>query len=163
MAKSYASKKDNIDEDQWAFLRNFSYYTRPSSDDFCQKLTEFKPRFEIVLSDEIKDQTWFQYQWQNDPTITGMLVMIDAIHELFGKETGLWHALVDEQSVSFYFLPISEMGLTDELYIKMNSRGKPLTSFEHFKAEFESLAEKVNHDIDLLFGTEEPRSDGVES
>lgn len=143
----YASKKDNIDEDQWAFLRNFSYYTRPSSDDFCQKLTEFKPRFEIVLSDEIKDQTWFQYQWQNDPTITGMLVMIDAIHKLFGKETGLWHALVDEQSVSFYFLPISEMGLTDELYIKMNSRGKPLTSFEHFKAEFESLAEKVNHDI----------------
>lgn len=29
------------------------------------------------------------------------------------------------------------MGLTDELYIKMNSRGKPLTLFEHFKAEFE--------------------------
>ena len=29
------------------------------------------------------------------------------------------------------------MGLTDELYIKMNSRGKPLTLFEHFKAELE--------------------------
>lgn len=29
------------------------------------------------------------------------------------------------------------MGLTDELYIKMNSRGKPLTVFEHFKAELE--------------------------
>ena len=29
------------------------------------------------------------------------------------------------------------MGLTDELYIKMNSRGKPLTQFEHFKAELE--------------------------
>ena len=29
------------------------------------------------------------------------------------------------------------MGLTDEIYIKMNSRGKPLTIFEHFKAELE--------------------------
>ena len=29
------------------------------------------------------------------------------------------------------------MGLTDELYIKMNSRGKPLTQFEYFKAELE--------------------------
>lgn len=32
---------------------------------------------------------------------------------------------------------IRDMGLTDELYIKMNSRGKPLTVFEHFKAELE--------------------------
>jgi len=29
------------------------------------------------------------------------------------------------------------MGLTDDLYIKMNSRGKPLTTFEQFKANFE--------------------------
>lgn len=36
------------------------------------------------------------------------------------------------------------MGLTDEIYIKMNSRGKPLTQFEHFKAEFEHSLEKVN-------------------
>lgn len=27
------------------------------------------------------------------------------------------------------------MKLTDDIYIKMNSRGKPLTDFEHFKAE----------------------------
>lgn len=39
--------------------------------------------------------------------------------------------------LTFYFLPIRDMGLTDELYIKMNSRGKPLTVFEHFKAELE--------------------------
>lgn len=34
-------------------------------------------------------------------------------------------------------IQIRDMGLTDELYIKMNSRGKPLTVFEHFKAELE--------------------------
>ncbi len=36
------------------------------------------------------------------------------------------------------------MGLTDEIYIKMNSRGKPLTQFEHFKAEFEHSLEKID-------------------
>ena len=39
------------------------------------------------------------------------------------------------------------MGLTDELYIKMNSRGKPLTQFEHFKAYFEKIIE--SHDVEL--------------
>ena len=36
------------------------------------------------------------------------------------------------------------MGLTDELYIKMNSRGKPLTEFEHFKAEWENYIKKID-------------------
>ena len=48
------------------------------------------------------------------------------------------------------------MGLTDELYIKMNSRGKPLTRFEHFKAELERcirivdtvVAERIMQKID---------------
>lgn len=44
---------------------------------------------------------------------------------------------LENKAITFYFLPIRDMGLTDELYIKMNSRGKPLTVFEHFKAELE--------------------------
>lgn len=41
-------------------------------------------------------------------------------------------------NVSYYIYEgYAHMGLTDELYIKMNSRGKPLTMFEHFKAELE--------------------------
>ena len=36
------------------------------------------------------------------------------------------------------------MGLTDDLYIKMNSRGKPLTQFEHFKAELERELRKID-------------------
>ena len=34
------------------------------------------------------------------------------------------------------------MGLNDDLYIKMNSRGKPLTEFENFKARFQGLIAK---------------------
>ena len=39
------------------------------------------------------------------------------------------------------------MGLTDELYIKMNSRGKPLTQFEHFKAELERKIRRIDENL----------------
>jgi hypothetical protein len=39
------------------------------------------------------------------------------------------------------------MGLTDSIYIKMNSRGKPLTEFEHFKAEFEKTIKNISEDL----------------
>ena len=133
----YASKKESIADEDCPFLGKFTYYTRPSSRDFCMKLVSYAPDFKSVISKEIINQSWFQYQWLNDPTINGMLVMIDAIHDKFYTTSNLWQKLVVEQCVTFYFLPITEMGLTDELYIKMNSRGKPLTPFEHFKAEFE--------------------------
>ena len=43
------------------------------------------------------------------------------------------------------------MGLTDDLYIKMNSRGKPLTKFEHFKADFEKTVKDVSTDHYQVF------------
>lgn len=37
--------------------------------------------------------------------------------------------------IIFYYLPLNEFKLTDDLYIKMNARGEQLTSFENFKAD----------------------------
>ena len=73
-----------------------------------------------------------------------MLVMIDEIDKHFKTINELWNKLTVEKKIKFYFLPIKNMGLTDELYIKMNSRGKPLTPFEHFKAEFERQIESID-------------------
>lgn len=143
----YAAKKECIADNEYAFLQNFTYYTRPSSRDFCNAIVQYTPTFSKQLSEEIKDQPLFQYQWLNDPSITGMLVMIDAIQEKFHEVADMWDSLVIHPCISFYFLPISEMGLTDELYVKMNSRGKPLTQFEHFKAEFEALIKAYNEDL----------------
>jgi len=70
-----------------------------------------------------------------------MLVMINAIHQRFrGADAHVaWERLVsaEDPAISFQLLPIDEMGSGEELYIKMNSRGKPLTAFEDFKARFE--------------------------
>ena len=72
-----------------------------------------------------------------------MLVMLDAIDVKFKEINDLWGKLKNG-AITFYFLPIKDMGLTDELYIKMNSRGKPLTQFEHFKAELERCIRLVD-------------------
>ena len=131
----YASRKA-VTEDDYRFLKNFSYETRYTARDFCTELVEFVPSFGGKLSEEITDQAWFPFAWCKDPTISAMLVMLDAIDETFAGVRGLWERLKNN-AITFYFLPIRDMGMTDELYIKMNSRGKPLTPFEHFKAEFE--------------------------
>ena len=132
----YAAKKEGIPEEKYQFLKNFSYETRYSARYFCKELIDFNPTLTSGLSEEIIDQAWFPLDWKKDPTINSMLVMLNAIDKKFGKVAGLWEKLVNH-SITFYFLPIKDMGLTDELYIKMNSRGKPLTMFEHFKAELE--------------------------
>ena len=133
----YAAKRGEVAEEEYAFLNNFSYETRYSARDFCDCLIrKYTPSFNQQISEEIVDQAWFPLDWEKDPTINSMLVMLDAIDAKFSDVPNVWSKLRDG-AISFYFLPIKDMGLTDELYIKMNSRGKPLTQFEHFKAELE--------------------------
>lgn len=141
----YAAKKEGIAEDAYAFLKDFSYETRYSAREFCEELVSFTPSFDAKVSEEIVDQAWFPLEWKKDPTISSMLVMIDAIVSKFSDMSGIWDKLLNG-AISFYFLPIKDMGLTDELYIKMNSRGKPLTQFEHFKAELERNLKEINPD-----------------
>lgn len=152
----YAAKKENISPEDYSFLNNFSYKTRPSARDFCIELIKYEPSFERQISEEIINQIWFPLSWKKDPTISSMLVMIDAIDEKFKDIPSIWNSLKNG-AISFYFLPIRDMGLTNEIYIKMNSRGKPLTQFEHFKAELErglrmindETAKRIIHKIDL--------------
>jgi len=144
----YAAKKEQVDQANYAFLERFTYATRFSSRDFCRELVRYKPDFsQETLAEQIEDQPWYPYEWKNDPTIQSMLVMIDDIHAKFNNQTNLWESLVTRKNIGFYFLPLSEMGLTDDLYIKMNSRGKPLTLFEHFKAEFQEIIREVSPDL----------------
>lgn len=110
----------------------------------------------------IKDQHWFSSAWLQDPTISSMLNMlagtktinddkedvIDGIEEAFtstDKKTmsRYWGKLAsDDCPIIFYYLPITDMGLTDDLYIKMNARGKQLSNFENLKADLIGYVQK---------------------
>jgi hypothetical protein len=154
----YASRKEKIVDDECNFLSLFSYETRLSSRDFCKQLLTFKPTFnDDTLSHEIINQSWFPLEWEKDPTIKSMLVMLDAINEKFSGVKNIWSSFVDKKKVTFSFLSIKEdnLGNPDDLYISMNSRGKQLTEFEKFKAVFiQTLGgNKEADDISLCFDT----------
>lgn len=134
----YAAVHDDIDFNKYEFLMSFGYDTRYSSRLFCKKLVQFKPQFDsdFNISSQLEDMPWFSLSWKKDPTIASMLVMIDDIHNKFFNVKDLWKQL-ENGSISFYICPIKDMKLTDDIYVRMNSRGKPLTRFEHFKVELE--------------------------
>lgn len=124
-------------------LSKFTYETRPSSEDFCRKLIneDFQFRATEKLSEQIKNQKWYYLSWKHDPTINAMLHMLDQIHEIFGQpDREMLDRLCSGTSpVQFHFLPLEHFKLDDKIYVKMNSRGKPLTEFENFKANFSVL------------------------
>lgn len=129
----------------------FTYETRTSAREFCNALVSATISFsdfntpnanktETSVAIALKNQQWYFLSWRNDPTIQGMLVMLDAIHHKFKDEKKELYELLtnpEHPIITFQFLKLEEFGLTDDLYIKMNARGKPLTSFENFKAKFE--------------------------
>ena len=127
----------------------FSYATRDYAKDFTAKLTtgeDFKIDFiQVILSTELKDKNWFYDDWQHDPTVSGMLNTLDEIHKQLRDKTidHYWSLLEQDKQgiITFYWLDLKKHELTDELYLKMNARGKQLSNFENFKA---SLVKRIN-------------------
>lgn len=124
--------------------KEFRYATRASARDFCERLAGCRlPNGTVGLSAWIEDQAWYRFTWRHDPTIRSMLVMLDAIDEHFLGVDALsaWERLVHPvaPAVTFHLLATDQLGAPEDLYIKMNSRGRPLTVFENFKARFEQL------------------------
>lgn len=134
--------------DAAATWTSFSYATRPSARLFCQRLATADLPDDVSPSAWITDQAWYLRTWVHDPTVQSMLVVLDDIHNRFASNDldAVWRRLTrpDKPAISFHVLPISDMGAAEELYIKMNSRGRPLTEFENFKALFERVIE--HHD-----------------
>ena len=56
-------------------------------------------------------------------------LLLRVFHKYWNKLTS------DDCPIVFFHLPLQDFGLSDDLYIKMNARGKQLTSFENFKAD----------------------------
>ena len=138
-------------------LKNFSYETRISSREFCKKLCEadFTQFIDGNIVDFITQQTWFYSSWKQDPTIQAMLCMLggttneeeakDNIEAVFkgGDFNEYWTRLTSEEApIVFYYQPLKDFGLSDDLYIKMNARGKQLTPFENFKADLIGYVEQ---------------------
>ncbi|HCV05725.1 MAG TPA: DUF262 domain-containing protein [Pseudoalteromonas sp.] len=128
----------------------FTYKTRPSTTEFFDALTSKNIEIsDAVISKQIKNSQWFYLSWQQDPTVQACLNMLDAIQALFSQsDANSYERIINtsEPYITFQFLDLHSFGLSDELYIKMNARGKPLTIFENFKAKLEQKIKSFEGD-----------------
>ena len=128
-------------------LKRFSYETRVSSKDFCMMLCDIgkqdtKDENNIGVKKLIQGKKEFYYDYNLDPTISSMLEILDKIEELYKKNNQYYYEKLE--NIKFSLLIMNNYGLTDELYIKMNARGKKLTDIENFKADFIEFIHKKN-------------------
>lgn len=127
--------------------KQFSYETRYTTYRFLKKLAKELPqmlemaRYDESLAKLIRNSGWYVTPWDNDPNISSCIVMLDLIHEKCKDKTISTEILKDDCPITFMWLQLDKsFGSDNQLYIRMNSRGKQLTDFENFKAE---LYEKV--------------------
>lgn len=137
-----AMKEGQLTNEVSKILDKFTYSTRISSREFCHALVKFD--FDLFsytkVSEVIKDSNWYFRSWDKDPTIKAMLVMVDDIHAKFFDTEDIFDKLIRDidknPPITFSFISLDDYSLTDNLYIKMNARGKALSDFENFKAKF---------------------------
>ena len=140
----YAIVSEKTDYESFSkLLSKFTYETRLSSRDFCDYLVKNPVCIsnETKVSESIRDTSWFYLSWEQDPSIKAMLNTLDAIQENFQDVPNLRELLIDQKLITFHYLNLQDLGLSDDLYIKMNARGKLLTPFENLKAQIQMKIE----------------------
>lgn len=167
-------KSGKIDDDR-DILKKFSYETRTSSREFCKALCKKIPSgLQGNLVNYIKAQTWFYSSWLQDPTICAILRTIgeekelgkgnkdnnDDLESLFkGIDYGVFRELlISSRLIGFELMVIGneKLPISDDLYIKMNARGKALTNFENFKADLVSWVQNPKNPEAIMYETFHP-------
>ena len=132
-----------------ALLPKLTYYTRPSTEQFLKHLMEYRIKQPYTLVSEHLTTVpgWFARNWMQDPSIRAILEMLDKLDELLREEYAdkvehIAKRFFTDSPLVFERLDMKALSLGDDLYIKMNARGKMLTTFENWKAGFEELLSK---------------------
>ena len=125
----YLFKKQKKD-----FQVKLKFNSREFANAFSEKLLDKVQDFinSTELKKDIIDSSWFISGWQYDVTVCNMLKTLDLLAKKSKGPNICEYKNYD--NISFSFLDIENEGLTDDIYVKMNGRGKPLTYFENLKS-----------------------------
>lgn len=99
-------------------------------------------------SEIIMNRDWFQWGWRFDPTINSMLVMIDTICDQMDWTLDLNECQKRLNNITFNLLDLGVMGMSDELFVKMNARGKLLSDFDKLKSTLEEEIQLQQNEMD---------------
>lgn len=150
-----------IDQNEVEILTKFRYETRQSATEFCTNLIRnirpnliknYKPENKNIKA-LIVDDALYLSTYDSDPTIISMLNVLDKIEkkcaelDVLSLMPCMWKRLMERRNIEFYKLSLDNFGLTDDLFIKMNARGKKLTAFEIFKSDMIAAIRKVDDSL----------------
>ena len=150
-----------IGQEDVEILTKFRYETRQSATEFCTNLIRnIRPNLIKNYKAEnsnikalIVDDALYLSTYDNDPTIMSMLNVLDKIEKKCAELAALslnpclWKRLLERRNNEFYKLSLDNFGLTDDLFIKMNARGKKLTAFEIFKSDMIAAIKKIEENL----------------
>ena len=117
---------------KWKSEWRFTYESRRIPQLFVEGLLEFPCNAKEMPSTEIEESGWFLPIWKKDPSVAGMLQMLDVLHLAIGQRE---RDKADFKRISFLLHGIDGHSDTfDHIFRKMNSRGKELSPWENMKA-----------------------------
>lgn len=147
-------KYDEID----SIKEKLSYQTRISTNRFIESflswILDSKEKDNIYndfwnkdgkdLKGFIMSQDWFMMtEWNYDVSIINMLSIIveisRRIKENLGDKTGIVNFIDKDENnpFQFDFIYVDDISKSDDLYIKINARGKALSPFENLKSDID--------------------------
>ena len=117
---------------KWNREWRFTYESRRIPQLFVKGLCEHPFDGSAKPSLLIRDSAWFLAVWENDPTVAGMIRMLDALYGTIGSRNS---SEADFGHVTFLLHGIDgESETFDHIFRKMNARGKELSPWENLKA-----------------------------
>ncbi|HIZ89646.1 MAG TPA: DUF262 domain-containing protein [Candidatus Mucispirillum faecigallinarum] len=140
-------------------FKHISYETRESATKFCKLLRE--DEFTNYLSENLNKniistiiKNYYKYYdiYDYDLTIESMINSLDKIENKYNeyiKSNQNFDAIndINFDNITFHIFPMESFNLSDDLYIKMNGRGKLLSSFDNFKADYFKWLEENEKNI----------------
>lgn len=126
--------KENKLDTYKEILRNFQWNTRSFSAQFVNLLFNLSYTKHHVV-EHIKGSSDYFTIWEKDPTVKSMLTMLHEIEKQY-KGENLCSSLFSENCLIKYDILKLSDNSDARTYLKMNSRGRSLTTFENFKSRF---------------------------
>lgn len=128
------------------FQVKLKFNSREFAAAFSEKLLENLQSFSNSIKNDIIDSPWFVSGWRYDVTVCNMLNTLNLVAQKCTESESSNFKNYD--NITFSFLDLKTKQLTDDIYIKMNGRGRPLSYFENLKSWMDGK-------IIQLFGTDD--------
>ena len=131
-------------------LKKFQWNTRSFSAQFVNLLFSL-PNKKNHVENHIKENCDYFPIWEKDPTVKSMLTMLQEIEKQYPGTELSNNLFSNKCKIQYDILKLSENS-DARTYLKMNSRGRNLTTFENFKSRF--IAHINNKAIEHKFDNE---------